>query len=451
MGKSALDTPHNSSSQKSLVAALFLALIVRGLVLGIAPDALQNDIDGYRELAETLRETGVYGYGNQGFDPPRQTAFRPPLYPLVLSWLVVNGSVTFFAAAVLHLVLGLATCGLVWWTARRWGFSPGGAFAAASLTACDPLLLQLSTQLMTETLAGCLAAGALALVPLPDRPSPGRALALGCVLGLASLARPTFLPWGLLVAVAMLRTSWPVVLRVRCGLAIAVGAAVILLPWGVRNARVFGQPRVTTTHGGYTYLLGNNPLFYRFLREHSAREVWDSRELDQAWLNRRWLRNAQDDLLRLRHRPADPLNPQIERTEFEDDRLAYDLANRYIREDPWGFARATASRVISFWQVLPRRKGPSSALPNAARYGVGLWYLAIYASCLAGVWRLRERVLQHPWLAGLLLCIAFTAVHTLFWSVMRMRAPLVPFLSLLAVAAWDPSLRRGYVSPKALS
>ena len=47
-----------------------------------------------------------------------------------------------------------------------------------------------------------------------------------------------------------------------------------------------------------------------------------------------------------------------------------------------------------------------------------------------------ERTTTIIW--GLLLCFTFTAVHALYWSNMRMRAPLMPFICLMAASgiAW---------------
>ena len=44
----------------------------------------------------------------------------------------------------------------------------------------------------------------------------------------------------------------------------------VVSPWVIRNRLVFGRWIATTTHGGYTLLLGNNPDFYRHLRQRSV-------------------------------------------------------------------------------------------------------------------------------------------------------------------------------------
>ena len=39
-----------------------------------------------------------------------------------------------------------------------------------------------------------------------------------------------------------------------------------------------------------------------------------------------------------------------------------------------------------------------------------------------------------PWLFGVVLAVGFTAVHCVYWTDLRMRAPLVPVVALLAAA-----------------
>jgi predicted outer membrane lipoprotein len=43
--------------------------------------------------------------------------------------------------------------------------------------------------------------------------------------------------------------------------------------------------------------------------------------------------------------------------------------------------------------------------------------------------------LPRAWLWGLLLAASFTAVHAVYWSNMRMRAPLMPVAALATAAA----------------
>ena len=246
---------------------------------------------------------------------PRPTAYRPPLYPVVLSNLPAAGrqQVSLAKVAALHLLLGVATVWLTWADGEavlcRVRSASGPAPRAPSptcrmvgrtaasrpmfhptiaglLVACDPILLNQQTLVMTETLAAFLAILSLwCLARFDAAPLAGsmRRLAGGAI-GLAMLCRPTFLPWLGLVgggdAVCPRRTGFQNS-EFKSQIAAGIGwrllaggwptsrhfvAAAVISPWAIRNYRVFGKPIVTTTHGGYTLLLGNNPDVLRLAR-----------------------------------------------------------------------------------------------------------------------------------------------------------------------------------------
>ena len=48
----------------------------------------------------------------------------------------------------------------------------------------------------------------------------------------------------------------------RAGLLTASRPSRCSTPWAWRNARIFGEPVWSTTHGGYTLALANNPVYY---------------------------------------------------------------------------------------------------------------------------------------------------------------------------------------------
>ncbi|MEX2174775.1 MAG: hypothetical protein WD872_10465, partial [Pirellulaceae bacterium] len=78
----------------ALILLLAFTALVRGGALGAQRGNLSQDPDLYREIAENLLRHGEYGLGE--WIPPDDdpfsaanrltpTAFRPPLYPIVLS------------------------------------------------------------------------------------------------------------------------------------------------------------------------------------------------------------------------------------------------------------------------------------------------------------------------------------------------------------------------------
>lgn len=120
------------------------------------------------------------------------TAYRPPLYPLLLAPMVTVGNEPpMVQIALLHLGLGAGTVWLTTLVAKGSGLSRGRAALAAFLVACDPVLVWQSRAVMTETPAAFLTAFALAMLCL--RGWKGAVLG-GAGLGLAALCRPSLLP-----------------------------------------------------------------------------------------------------------------------------------------------------------------------------------------------------------------------------------------------------------------
>jgi len=458
-----------------LAGLLLLALVVRGGVLGAMRGNLQQDPDAYREIAENLLWNGEFARANpvtvEDSRFPVPTAYRPPLYPLVLSNLPARGgqAVSLAKVAALHLVLGLATVWLTWLTGRRWcGSLPGEGGAesgelatdqhglhgyeamnigsirenprssaapllAGLIVACDPILLNQQTLFMTETLAAFLAILSLwTLVRFTTAPSAFNAALAGGSISLAVLCRPTFLPWLGLVGLAMVALrgrnsecrmqnaewrSWRGLgWRLVNVAGLVVGAAAVLSPWAIRNYRVFGKPIVTTTHGGYTLLLGNNKYFYAWLKDTGAEPVWNPAVFEEqggAWSGM-----------------------SLRSEELLIDQFNYSWAHQAIVGHPADFVHACVYRLVQLWSPLPHQLTPDeSPARRLLRYATCLWYCGVYLLAALGVRKLRWKLIEPPWLWGVLLCLAFTAVHTFYWTNLRMRAPLMPFVALVAAAA----------------
>jgi hypothetical protein len=294
-------------------------------------------------------------------------------------------------------------------------------------------------------------------------------------LALAALCRPAFLLWAVAAGAVLwwlgrknrMQKKGGVIASI-CSFpwAFALGAIVVLSPWAIRNQIQFGRPIVTTTHGGYTLMLANNPEFYQWLREGKWGSVWRADEFNAEWEQRR------------------PNN------ELQADRQAYAEAWAAIHNEPGMFLDACAVRLGRFWSPLPHQTTAEETLPRSlSRYAVAAWYLLEYLCVAIGVRRmgrgergergeatkdvpetpdaltlaLSQRESGHvesfegkrehdllsplspllsplsplasPWLWGLLLVACLMAGHTIYWTDMRMRAPLMPVVAL--AAAWS--------------
>ncbi len=430
----------NHRRLRALFCVALGVLLIRGTCMLSLQHKLDLDVDQYRQLAETLRQDHVYG--RQGAEKVHPTAFRPPLYPLMLAGTSPDGTVGNWQVIIVHLLMSIASAWIMILLARACG-AGRACWLAGLLVTIDPVLLYQSTQLMTETLATLLALLLLLAMVKSDGGSSGRWMLLaGAIAGLAILCRPTFLAFaGLAWLVIAARRHWkPLV-------AFSLASGAVLMPWVIRNAIVLEKPVITTTHGGYTLLLGNNPLFYEHLRSAPYGSTWNPNEFDNGWRKNHLSDDPGFDFWSAKPAPSKPSPP---RGEVDDDRFAYQVAFHSMRAEPAAFAWSCLVRLGRLWSPLPHQVDPEESMSaRLVRYASGAWYLVILGMATVGCWRKKSAWLSDPWIWGLLLCLAFSVVHLFYWSNIRMRAPLMPFVYLAALncLSWPGSAKKDSQAP----
>lgn len=255
-----------------LLLALALALVVRAVGFAVPVDPFRApDSRSFVSLAVSYANEGRLAYEDQGAPGVPLRAFRSLLYPVFLT-ATGGASGHVGIALVLQALLGVGVVGCVFLIARR-AVGPDAALVAAFIGAVYWTSIYFERQILTESLfTFFLAAGvALALVdaggtePLAPR-TAARVLLAGAVLGLAALTRPVGLAaigsiaivWGLALIVSWTRRgaalrSTRVFTMLVC---LLLGAAVVVAPAIVRNARVLGRPALLTS-GGMNFWAGN--------------------------------------------------------------------------------------------------------------------------------------------------------------------------------------------------
>lgn len=415
----AVDDPPSRSWRVGLLAVVVLGALVRAGLLARASSTgtgQLEDPDNYLPLARSL--AAGRGFSFDG----RPTAYRPPLYPLVLSIVAGHpGGRETAGVAVIHLALGATTVWLTARAARRLGLGPRRALLAAAVSAFDPVLVSQCRLVMTETLAATLTAGVLAALALRGR--RGAALG-GLLLGLSALCRPSAWPWVVLTAAARLVPGLdpgrPPARTRMIEACLALGTALLIAaPWAARNARVFGEPVLTTTHGGYTLALANNPVYYREVVDGPPGAVWSGHD---QWL---WW----DAVNRAGRGLSEP----------EADRRLKHEALRFIATRPRTFARASLQRLGRFWGVAPA----GAVYPAPLRIATAVWTVPLWTALVMGL--CHRRCWRWPTVAAPLCLIGLTLVHTVYWTDLRMRAAAVPAIAVVAAAARWP--RRSDANP----
>ena len=266
--------------------------------------------------------------------------------------------------------------------------------------------------------AACLAVYVLLLIRAGDRPGPGIALAAGVMLGLTALSRPTVL-WLPAVSVAWLLLQprgRGVAFRER-GLVMSavfvVAFAAVQVPWVLRNYRVFGDPIVTTTLGGFNLYRHNG-----MIEEGKYHTGYSHPEMEHR------IRR----LAEAAGRPLESFN------EAELDTLLKAEGARIIKAYPLRYLKLSAMRAVWIWYN-----------ENSGRGLYAVQNFLIYLFALGGLfYALRSR---EPVYVLLLAHIAyFVAFHSAINVQYRFICPIMPYMILLAglpvYAVWQRRERR---------
>jgi 4-amino-4-deoxy-L-arabinose transferase-like glycosyltransferase len=225
-----------------------LALAVRLAWVLLVPTRPVGDFAMYLESARYLVEHGT-------LDP--EFIYMPGYVWLAAGVYALGGGL--LAVKMIGVAAGgLATAAV--YGAARAVFGRPSAIAAGLLCALWPAGIAVSSVTGTDMpAAALLGLGVWVLAALVRRRPVGAPVAFGFVMGLSVYIRAIALP---LIGLAGLHfrargARWVhVVTRTA---AAGLVALVMLLPWGVRNHRRYGELFLTDSHGGHTALVGANP------------------------------------------------------------------------------------------------------------------------------------------------------------------------------------------------
>lgn len=405
-------------SRAGLLVIVLTGMLFRAGLLAPRIRSME-DPDNYLPMARSIVEG--HGLAFNG----RLTAYRPPLYPILIApILAISGEFWPIGIATFQILLGGATIALTWISARSWGISHLGSLLASILVAFDPVLAVQSRSVMTETLAAALVTFSLTVLAYKrDRSGPSTGIhffVAGISFGLCVLCRPSLLPGVGCVLLARLfvpRFGWSSLT------ALALGVGITLSPWSIRNFMVVGGPIVTTTHGGYTLALANNPAYYADVLDGPPNAVWSGPN-QQAWWN--------------------DVNERTQgMSEPEADRFLRNSALRLAVSRPFDFLRASLARLGRFWGLAPS----GEVYPWPMRVATCLWTIPFWLA--VGVGLSRRTTWEWPNISGICMVFGLMVVHAFYWTDLRMRAPIVPALALIAASAWiEPSREAASVAPK---
>lgn len=189
--------------------------------------------------------------------PGDTTYFRAPFYVWCLGLLYAVFGSSIWVGRLFGLLIGL---GSVYLTGRigRKLLSARVGIVAAALHAVYPIAIYFEQELLLDPLFTLLVELVLLqLLHWWERPTPMRMGAVGLLLGLAAITRPTALVLVPVVLAVMLvhRDSRR---RLRQGALLAAGLIVVMAPITIRNLVVGGEPVLIASQAGINLYIGNH-------------------------------------------------------------------------------------------------------------------------------------------------------------------------------------------------
>jgi hypothetical protein len=273
-------------------------------------------------------------------------------------------------------------------------------------------------------------------VRLGRRPSVGYALAAGVLWGVMGLGRPAilaFLPFALgwLALNRGLGRRW-----LRDGILMIAMAALVVLPWTIRNYAVLGRFVPVATNGGLTFWNGNNPF-----TTGSGQDVYT--EKANAFLGRPY--DAKLPAV-MQWQPY-PLPAEIQREvatlpEAELDRRLLQAGLDYMRQEPRTWLTLMGRKVVAFWWF---RENLGAAYEKSWTRSYKPFYLLILILVVPG---LALSLRQWRRYSLLYLLFGFTAlIYIAFEVTTRYRWEIEPFF-LIFIALAVTTLVSRLIAPK---
>jgi 4-amino-4-deoxy-L-arabinose transferase-like glycosyltransferase len=211
------------------------------------------DEQQYYAIAGNVAHHGMFS-----LDGRTATAFRPPAWPLFLAILRFLGA-NVVMMRIANVIILAATAYLMYRLLSRVS-RPSAGVAAAILCGAYPLLVYTATTLYPQTLAGFLLVLTIWLWTRPGPRSWARMAVIGAVAGVLILTVSTFAYLVLLLPLLQLGRSRPSLREyLRSTACVLLGAALIIIPWTIRNETQFGHVFFVSSNQGYNLLLGNSP------------------------------------------------------------------------------------------------------------------------------------------------------------------------------------------------
>jgi len=366
----------------------------------------------------------------QGEDLHEGVFFRAPLYAYFLASVYRMFGHGYVWIRVIQFLIGSLSCILVYLLGKR-VFNDRTGRIAGVVAALYGILIYFEGELLIPVLLVPLdLLVMLALLRTSDRPSSGRWILSGGLLGLSAIARPNIL----LVGAAFV--IW-IVFKLKGKDAkvgsksilyagfFVLGAILIVSPVTLRNYLEGDDFVLIASQGGMNFYIGNNP------QSDGASAVLPG-------ARKTWWGLCEDGKRFAEEEAGRTLKPS------QVSRFWYAKAAKFMTEEPFGFLKLMAKKFALFWNgnELSNNRDLYFFARNAPLLKLLIWRYVIYFPFgLIAPLALVGIILSHKNSKDVLLLEIFLVVYMLsvilFFVTARYRVPVIPLLILFSAYAAD--------------
>ena len=369
---------------------------------------------GFFQLRQARMLLAGHGFGRMVGEEFFPDLFLRPTYSLLLAPLVAvldEYSTTFRVLVAAAQGAALGCVGLMLGGVLRRVGELRAAALAPWLIVCHPLLLSQAASIVDTTLFTVLFCVSFALLDRAACAATSRTrwMWAGLAFGAAVLTRSVAVTLG----PALLRRGWTgtkgMHTRLVAALIFVLAAAAVVTSWLARNHALTGRVMLSTT-GAVNIWMGNNAKTAEFLDQGKSLDYLPGRQ-------------QYDSLAFFR---------------IEDQLASFDAggaaARAWMAEHPGEAAVLAVRKAGYLWSPVVLPRSIRSRMTSVKDLVGLLWTVPMYLLALVGVvvgWR---RGGASRWLVvdvGLI-AVCFTAPHALAWGGTRLRAPIDPFLLMVA-------------------
>lgn len=395
---------------------LSIAFLLRlGFIFGthafINPETVEPGV-----IAHAIIAGNGFSFASPGSDIYQPTAGQPPLFPFLLAGLYLlfgEGTLAYLILMLIQSILSVWLCCLVYRIGKLI-FDEKVGVIAMIFTAIYPILIIYSGR-TTNTMISVVAVTWFMYLFLnyvllsTEKPKISSLVLLGISGGIAMLAESimiSFILVCLIIYILFLFRAPSVTIRNQKLKSVAIVilvAAAVILPWTIRNYRVFHRLVIVRTMFGMNLWQGNNPMATGTNTLPDGRPMFDF--------------------------PKEYYNLSI--TEPERDQILLNQAKQFIFENPGQAFRLFFTKCYYFWWFPPNNIVTPAAAKYAhlMRFPFAILLLFVLIGTGVAIKQKKYLVLGVFWLLFFNYMLVYGITH---FGHFRYRAPIESFLLILA-------------------